>query len=220
MRRQGFFLPLLIFGIMAGIFMVVSLLSLGSSYSSQVIHVDEGSRCLMIAEAQLALVVARIREKPYSQRFFAGTPYEELDGSCLGGSFDLFVEDSPAPARDQADIYVRPTFNRARRLFFWRVKHEETLLDAAGRLLPVLFTALDSGRFPTPSSSPFAAEIRDLLAKRRANEGPATAKGAALLPLDLPETLANLKALPAGPAPGLLLPPPGQVPPLPPVSPV
>jgi hypothetical protein len=219
--RRGFFLPMLILAVLAMGLLAVTMWFMGSNYANQVLHVDEGSRTLMIAEAKVGEMLARIRERPYRERFFAPTPFQELDAEMLGGRCDTFVEDAPPPAVDQADVYVRATWGRARRLYVWRFKHEETLFDAVGRLLPIFFVSLDASDFPRPGHSPFAAALRDLIAVRGANEGNAALTAQSSLKQDdLPALLGELKAYPPGmPIPAVVGSPPGQPPQMPPTLP-
>lgn len=203
--RKGFFFPLVILGVLSMLFLAFSLNFLGTSYSQQVQHVDEGSRTLMVAESRLSMLLAELREKPYSQRVFASKPLEEYDQKLLGGKFDLFVENALPPAVNQADIYIRATFGKAKRLYFWRIRYEDSLLDAAGRVIPIIFTVLDPGRFPTPSGSPFSGMIKDIITKRRENEAKAQEKGfQALKDPSLKNILADSKAFPPGQNPDVL----------------
>ncbi len=200
--RRGFFLPLVILGVLSMVFLITFVNSLGSSFTHQVQHVDEVSRTYVIGEAVFAQVTARIREKPYSQRFFAGVAYEEYERKILGGDYDLFIEDAREDGKllkNIADIYVRARYGNVKRLYFWRVRVEDSLLDAAGKMYFLLFANLDPEKFPKPGASPFADQIKEILAKRKANSPVSGVKGAAVLGANsVPQILDILKGNPPG----------------------
>ncbi|NCB39802.1 MAG: hypothetical protein EOM80_13640 [Erysipelotrichia bacterium] len=182
-KASGFIFPLVVLGILAVAMFVVFVHSMGSAYSDQVAHVDEFSRCLAIAESGYNRVLAMIRNKPYRSRFFAKAPYRELNVPLFGGSYNLYVVDAPGHPWE-ADIYIEGIFQRCHRLFFWRVKFENSLLDAVGRIYPLLFTPRDAGEFPnTNDGSPLASVVDDLIATRKNNSAAVAAKAALIQPL-------------------------------------
>lgn len=183
-------------------FLAVFLQSYGSSYTDQIRHVDEVSRTLMMAEAVFTTVLGRIREAPFVQRFFRGKPCEELDRKLLNGSYDLFVADAPPEFTDQVDIFVRCRYGRVTKLYFWRVKNEETIFDSGGRVFSIIFSTLDDAKFPTMSGNPFLPEIKDLINRRKENEPKGGLKVQALGPVQsLQKILDTLHATPPGTPP-------------------
>lgn len=181
--RRGFVVPLVVMGILAVSLFVAFVHSMGSGYSNQVAHVDEYTRCRIIGESAFSRVLGMIRNKPYRERFFAKAPYRELGVSLFRGKYNLYVVDAPGH-RWEADIYVEACFQRCQRLFFWRVKFENSVLDAVGRVYPILFASRDPGEFPAAvGGSPLAPAVDDLISIRHANQGLAGSKASLIRPL-------------------------------------
>jgi hypothetical protein len=179
-RRHGFFLPILILGVLSVALFIFAVSSLGSNYLNQVVYEEEALRCRVIGESVLTMVLARIRNAPWKDRFFAPTPHRQENQPLFEGTYSLYVLDAPG-LTDQVDIYVEARFNRARRLFFWRFKHERSILDAAGRFLPILFTAGENQTIPqTGNVSPLAGTVAAIVAERGRNRERARAKVGAL----------------------------------------
>ena len=205
--RGGFILVLFILGVMAMAFLAVFMQTLGSSYTSQVKHVDEHTRAALICEAVINRVVARIREKPYSQRFFRGTPHTETRQPLLEGTYDLFVKDSPGKL-NQVDLFTRVTFGRVIKVWFSRIKIRESILDSTGRLLLVIFGELPAADFANAGSSAISAKIDRLIADGAANPQAATDLAAKLSTVtSLGTILGEVHALPPGSTPEVFDPP-------------
>jgi len=169
-------LPLVVLGVVGMITLIEVLHDMGSGYSDQVRHVDEGLRCRSLAESVCAMVAARIREQPFHKRFYAGKPFVAWDVALMDGRYDLLVADVPPPRVGQTDVYVQATFGRVKRLYVWRLEYANSILDAAGRLHPILFTVLDKPLPTNPTTSPYAPLIEDLITKRKNNDRPAKEK--------------------------------------------
>ncbi len=181
-RRDGFLIPMVFLALLSIVSLVVVIHSMTSGYAGQVAHGDEVLRCRMIAESAFAEVLARMRDQTYENRFFKPR-FEEFGKSLLGGEYDLFIEDTAGKPL-QADVYIRASYRRAKRLFFWRFVHETTILDAVGRMLPIIFTSLDAEQFPNQTSgSPFTNEIEELIKSRKENDMPAKERAGKIKPL-------------------------------------
>ncbi len=173
--QAGFVLPLVILGLISLFLLVTVLSNMSSEYSNQVAHGDEVNRCRLIAESAYSIVLAKVRERPWGQRFFSPR-FEEFGTQLYGGEYDLYIEDTPGKS-NQADVYVRATFRRTKRLLFWRFVFEDTVLDAVGKMYPLLFTSFDVSRFPDKvQGSPFLEEIENIIEERKRNNGPAKSK--------------------------------------------
>ncbi len=217
--RRGVAFPLIVLGMLVVIPLLVVLFQMNREFTGQVAHVDEVIRCRAIAMSVFLTVQARIRETPYSKRFFTPKPFSEFMGDFQGGDYELFVSDTPGKPM-QADIYVSVTFRRVTRLFFWRVRIETTVLDAVGRLMPILFTSLDPSRFGNGSPNSTAdSYVNQILADRKNNRKIAAEKVAQIKPLGNLDPILDILQVPekspaandADPAAATI----GPVPPLP-----
>lgn len=220
--RQGFLFPLAVLAALSLAFLVVYILQMSSGYSTQVQHVNETGRALALAESVLAKVLGRLREAPFSQRFFSPTPFAETGVEMHGGTYDLFVADTPGRV-DTFDVFVRVSFGRVRPLYVWRVQHQRSILNAAGKMSQILFD--DLGNIPVPTAVPSSplAEVENRLAQRAANATRAAELAAILAPVTTAaDSLSVLGGNPGGsPIPTLEPPTPLPPPPAPaPVSPV
>ena len=139
--KAGMLLPLILFASVSIVFLVMFVHYMSSGYNNQVAHVDESIRCQAIAESAFSTMQARVRDKPYSMRFFAGKGFRESGIRKLDGDYDLFVVDTPGKD-NQADVYVEARYQRARKFLFWRMLFETSILDATGKSFPLLFTPL------------------------------------------------------------------------------
>jgi len=226
-HSRGFIIPLIILGILSMAFFGMILYSLSGNYSSQVQHIDEVNRVRAIGEAVSSMIIAKLREKPFEERFFKNKPYQESDQKLLNGIYDLYIEDDPTN-QGCFDLYVRASFGRARKTYFWRIKHEESILDSLGKAYSIIFLQLEPQNFPTPRTNPFLSQIRDMLKQRRANESDASKSSATISSLDkLADVISVLNANPPGhiaqpfdpPRPPAVT-PPIDVNPVPPPSPI
>ncbi|MBF0545544.1 MAG: hypothetical protein HQM08_13970 [Candidatus Riflebacteria bacterium] len=166
--RSGFVLPLVILAMLSVVFLISFINSMGSGYINQVLHVSEGFKCRIIAESVYSQVLAKIRNKPYRERFYANHPFYESNVPSLDGKYDLYVIDTPLPKVNQTDIYVQTTCQRATRLYFWRFQYESSILDAAGKMYPVIFASLTPKKLPSNIvSSPFGESIDQIIQERK-----------------------------------------------------
>ncbi len=197
-RNSGFILPMVILAMFSIAFFAVVVHSMGSGYSNQVTHVDEFARCRAIAESAYAKVLARVRNKPYRERFFAKAPCRELGVSLFNGQYNLYIVDTPGH-KTQADVYVEAIYQRCSRLFFWRVKFERSIFDAVGRALPLLFVTRDASDFPLGGTgSPLAGFVDDLIKTRDTNNISAATKDSMVKSLTDTQTIITVLDGPTG----------------------
>ncbi len=220
-NRRGFLLPLIILAVLAVAFFVMFVNSMGSGYSSQVAHVDEYTRCRIIGESAFATVLSRIRVNPYRDRFFAKRGYREYRTPLFGGEYDLYILDTPGGTA-QADIYIESRYHRCKKIFFWRIRYENSLLDAAGKVYPLIFTACDPSQMTGNTGSPMAGFVGDLLKKRQDNRKMAAQKSAQVRSLTQTKDIISVLNGPSGgkveedpqrPVPVITPPPPLDPPP-------
>jgi hypothetical protein len=217
--RAGFVFPIVILGILSVIFLAVFVSNLGSGYANQVAHVDEVTRCCAIADSAFSIILARIRNQPFSQRFFAEKPFSSKNNPLFGGTYSVYVVDTPPPRINQVDVYIQSTYRRVTRLFFWRFEDSTSILNSSGRLIPIVFSNLSPRSLPnTPTGSPFLDLIDQILTERAAKAGPAQEKAKILSTItDVKDAIRFLDVPVVGPPPETTtLPPPP--PPLPPAS--
>ena len=174
--HSGFVLPMAVVLMLVLAVLAVFLNTMGSGLTNQVQHVDEAFRCKAIADSVYSKVLAQIRNKPYHQRFYAGSPYIERGVSLMDGTYDLLVIDVPASGEGVTDLYVRAIFGRAKQLFIWRFKNENSILEAVGRLSQVLYTSVDRDLPASVTESPYGAYIDAIIEKRKENKPPAQDK--------------------------------------------
>lgn len=180
-KKRGMIFPLILLGLFSLAFLVVFIHSMGQGFSTQVVHAQEHLVARAIGQSVFSQVMGKIMNKPYSERFFYPQPFLASNEKLFGGFYDLYVVDTPGKT-NQVDIYVNVSYFRARRLFFWRVLIDHSILNAAGRILPIIFTPIESDNIPSGGAvSPFSAYINDILKKRKENALPAAGKAAALL---------------------------------------
>ncbi len=225
--RKGAIFPLLLLGLLSLAFLMAFLHFMGQEYAGQVSHAQEYLVVQAIGQSVFSQVLARIRNKPYAERFFHPQPFLANQEKLFGGNFDLFVVDTPGKP-NQVDIYVNASYQQARRLFFWRVLIEHSILDAAGKVFPIIFSTFDSEKFPAGGTdSPFAAHIDQILTKRSQNKVPAGEKSAALATSTSLKNDLDILDGPSGEKvidfvdPGAVPPPPSPTsPPVPPTGPL
>lgn len=188
----GFVIPLVLLAGFALLTMIAVVFTLGSGLSGQVNRADAITRCRVIAESVYVRALAQLRDRPAGVTSYADA-VKIKNASLLGGSFELFVEDTPGKP-GLIDIYVRSRYRNVVRLFFWRVRIESSVLDATGRLFATIFTTLDPAKFPSSAgSSPHLTQIDQILQERKQNHGPAAVKGQKLRDMvSLPDILREL----------------------------
>lgn len=189
-------MPLIILGIVVMLPLMMVIYSMSREYAGQISHVDEEIRCRSIALSVFSTVQARIREKPYSKRFFAPSAFREYVQKFQGGEYELFVIDTPGKPL-QADIYITSTYKRVRRLFFWRILIENTILDAVGKVYNVIYGNLDPMAYGNGGPNSTAdSYINQILQERKSNRKRAAEKTAMIKPQTSFVPIANILNIP------------------------
>ncbi|RCK80324.1 MAG: hypothetical protein OZSIB_3506 [Candidatus Ozemobacter sibiricus] len=173
---------------------IISLSSLQQGLKSQVYHSSNHQWSFLLAYSAMSKVLAQIHSSSWAHRPFAARPYRESGVPLQGGTYDLFVENTPG--RDfQADIYVKTTLTGVSRLYFWRITYNDDLLDVSNRIIVEFFKTGEPRDFPTAAGpSDFSKMVDDLLAERARNQKPSDELAVQLAPLSDPKAvLAALK---------------------------
>lgn len=195
---------------------------------------------IAVGESAHGQLLARLLAAPWSERWFRDGPAAVANVPAAGGMYSALVETAAGVPGKQADFWIRAEFEDAAVLMFWRVSYVDDSLDLFARANTEFFTFLPSdGAVPTSgAANPLRPQIDALIAKRKANAGPALEFGRDLpnipsLPgvisrLGIPTPGAplderpGLAGAPALPQPGYVQevePPPAAVPPNLPVPP-
>lgn len=189
-------MPMIILGIVVVLPLMIALYTMGQEYAGQVAHVDEVIRCRSIALSVFNTLQARIRERPYSERVFANSPYREYERNFQGGEYELFVIDAPGKPM-QADIYILVNYRRVRKLFFWRILIESSILDAIGKIIQIIYTNPDYAVYgngePASSANDY---INTILRERKNNRKAAAAKSVLIKPKGSLSEIADILDMP------------------------
>lgn len=211
-RRTGLALPLVLVGLIMLAGVVISVATLQQGAKSQIYHTTTNHWAFLMAYSAMAKLHARVYSLPWPDRPFAHAPYRENNVPLQGGTYDLFVENTPGRER-QADIYVRTHLSGQTRLFFWRVAFEDDLLEISNRISIQFFCQGDPADFPNAAGpSRFSQHVDRLLQEREANQKRSDDLGWELVGLsDLSSILDKLHARRPRPfSPGLVnIPPDG-----------
>ncbi|OQA05546.1 MAG: hypothetical protein BWY66_02413 [bacterium ADurb.Bin374] len=168
--RRGVALPIAFLALVLVIGMVTSISTMNQGLKSQVFHSSNNQWSFLLAYSAMSRLLAKLHADSWAQRPFASTPYRETGVPLQGGTYDLFVENTPGHPF-QADIYVKTTLAGASRLYFWRITFNDDLLDISNRIIVEFFKASESGDFPTGAGpSRFSKAVDDLLAERASNQ--------------------------------------------------
>ncbi len=170
-KNRGIVIPLVIFAIIAVAGFVMTISTMGQGVKKQILHTNNNQLSFLIAYSALSNVCARIHTSSWSGRPFASAPLVENKIPMYGGRYDLTVENT----KDQdfkADVYVLTHLGDFSRLFIWRIKYNDDILDIANRIEIEAFLNGDPADFPTPGSiNPIAEKINKDLELRQVNQG-------------------------------------------------
>ncbi|NLI77017.1 MAG: hypothetical protein GX442_11320 [Candidatus Riflebacteria bacterium] len=169
-RRRGVALPIAFLALILVIGMVTSISTMNQGLKSQVFHSSNNQWSFLLAYSAMSRLLAKIHAGAWAQRPFASAPYRETGVPLQGGTYDLFVENTPGHPF-QADIYVKTSLAGTSRLYFWRITFNDDLLDVSNRIIVEFFKAGEPGDFPaTAGPSRFSKLVDDLLTERAANQ--------------------------------------------------
>ncbi len=205
---RGFLIPVALFILLGIGLLSFSLSTVSRSYLGQVQHMNRNQLVYNIAFSVYSKVMMRIREKPWQERFFRGTPFSERNQSLFEGTYDCFVIDAPGH-EFQADIYVKAAAYGHEQTYLWRILYQDDLLDISNRVFNIFFSGIDPNFFPTGAQSSFAPELEKILKERKENLPKALDKARQIVSLPKVNDVAPiLDARPPG-APPLPAPPIG-----------
>ncbi len=169
-RSRGVALPFTILAMIVISGFVVTMSSLNQGLKNQIFHTNNHQLSFLLAYSAFSKVLAKIHSESWTNRAFKSGPYAENNVSLQGGTYDLFVENSPGKDY-QADIYVRTHLAGITRMYFWRIRFNDDLLDISSRITVEFFTNGEPGDFPkSGSSGSFSSKVDSMLARRAANQ--------------------------------------------------
>ncbi|MFZ2960237.1 MAG: hypothetical protein WA705_25425 [Candidatus Ozemobacteraceae bacterium] len=168
-QSRGFAYPLVILAVImiAGFVTTSSILTQG--LKNQLIQSDTDNFSFTLAYSALSKIMGKIHADSWNNRPFNGKAFSEYDVSLNGGTYDLFVEDSPGKTY-QADVYVKTTLDKKTNLYFWRIRFHDDLLDVSNRIQVDFFMKGDPADFPKGIGSSFSAKVDDLMKQRKNNQ--------------------------------------------------
>ncbi len=168
--RRGMALPFTIVAMVVVIGFIMTMSRLNQGVKTQIFHTNNHQLSFLMAYSALSRVCAKIHAFSWASRPFAAAPYAENKVALQGGHYDLLVENSKN-REFQADVYVRTHLAGISRMYFWRVRFNDDLLDVSNQIFVEAFLNGDPKEFPvTGKANPFAKKVEDMLAKRAANQ--------------------------------------------------
>lgn len=168
--RRGMALPFTIVAMVVVIGFIMTMSRMNQGVKTQIFHTNNHQLSFLMAYSALSRVCAKIHSFSWASRPFATTPYAENKVALQGGHYDLFVENSKN-REFQADVYVRTHLAGISRMYFWRIRFNDDLLDVSNQIFVEAFLNGDPKDFPvTGKANPFAKKVEDLLAQRAANQ--------------------------------------------------
>ena len=182
-------LPLSLFAIIAVLGLVTTMTGLNQGVRTQVYRTNNQQLSFLIAYSAFSRVCAKIHTFSWASRPFLKEPYIENKVALQDGFYDLFAENT-AGKDFQADIYVRTTLAGITRMFFWRIRVNEDLLDISNNIITEMYATADPEDFPVFSGPrPIAGKVNDLLAKRAANQKKSDHTASELVKMADPESI-------------------------------
>ncbi|MBF0407969.1 MAG: hypothetical protein HQM10_11480 [Candidatus Riflebacteria bacterium] len=186
-RKTGGALPFSLIALVIVTGFIVSVSNLNQGLKSQVLHTSQNQWSFLMAYSIFSRALAKVHSVSWTNRPFATAPYQENNVLHSWGSYDLHMENSPGK-EFKVDIYIRTNITGLSRLYFWRVKFNDDLLDVSNRIVVEIFKTGDSGDFPKgPGPSPFSQKIDDLMKKRADNQKNSDTTGDVLSTAKTPE---------------------------------
>ncbi|HNV70687.1 MAG TPA: hypothetical protein PKO06_13385, partial [Candidatus Ozemobacteraceae bacterium] len=168
--KRGVALPFTILAMIVISGFVITMSSLNQGLKNQIFHTNNHQLSFLLAYSAFSKVLAKIHSNSWTDRPFRDGPYAENNVAFQGGTYDLFVENSPGK-QYQADIYVRTSLAGITRLYFWRIRFNDDLLDISSRITVEFFTNGEPGDFPkTAGPKSFSSKVDGLLARRASNQ--------------------------------------------------
>lgn len=170
MHRRGFVLPMVVLAGLSITLFIVVVSSLGRSSRSRIVHLDKAQTTFYIGYSAMSRFMARLHQTSWSDRDYRDAPVKQFRVTLLDGEYDLHAENTPGLNRDfQTDLYVRVRLDDMTRLFFWRFRYRDDLLDLSNRSGVLYFASAPVDRFPGGAGSSFGSTVDRVLAKREEN---------------------------------------------------
>ncbi len=168
--RKGMVLPLSLFAFVAVLGLVATLGGLNQGVKTQIYRTNNHQLSFLIAYSAFSRVCAKVHSFSWPNRPFRNEPYTETKVPYQGGHYDLFVENT-AGKNLQADIYIRTHLAGISRLYFWRIRVNEDLLDVSNSIIVEMYATSDPDDFPSVNGARvIAGKVENMLAQRAANQ--------------------------------------------------
>ena len=185
-NKRGVALPLVLLAMIVAAGFVATISSLNQGVRTQIFHTNNHQLSFSIAYSAMARVCAKVHSFSWDQRPFITSPYIENRVNIQGGYYDLFVENT-AGKDYQADVYVRTNLADISRMYFWRIRYSDDLLDVSNRVQVEAFVNGNPADFPsTGSPNPFRPKVEEILKKRAENQDKADQLGREIAGLGSP----------------------------------
>jgi hypothetical protein len=178
---RGMVLPLSLLAILAVLGLVTTLGGLNQGLRTQIYRTNNHQLSFLIAYSAFSRVCAKIHSFSWANRPFLTEPYTETRIPLQGGHYDLLVENT-AGKDYQADIYIRTHLANISRMYFWRIRFNDDLLDVSNNIIVELYATPEVDDFPTVNGPrKIAGEVEEMLAKRSANQKKSDAMASELM---------------------------------------
>lgn len=170
--RKGFAIPLTIVAAIVVLGFVFSMTTLNQGLKTQVFQTNNQQLSFIMAYSAYSRLVAKIHTFSWAERPFLNAPYVENRVALQGGYYDLLAEDTWGK-NFQADIYIRTELAGIKKLYYWRIKFNDDILDVSNRIIVEAFLNGDPNDFPTTGGPrPLAGRVNNVLAERKQNQQP------------------------------------------------
>lgn len=168
--RKGIAIPLTIVASIIVLGFVFSMTTLNQGLKTQVFQTNNHQLSFIMAFSAYSRLLAKVHTFSWAQRPFLSEPYMENKVAIQGGYYDLLAENT-AGKDFQADIYIRTDLAGIKRLYFWRIKFNDDILDVSNRIIVEAFLNGDPNDFPNKNGPrPLAGKINNILAERKQNQ--------------------------------------------------
>jgi len=167
---RGMVLPLSLLATLAVLGLVTTLGGLNQGLRTQIYRTNNHQLSFLIAYSAFSRVCAKVHAFSWANRPFLTEPYTETKIPLQGGHYDLLVENT-AGKDYQADVYIRTHLAGISRMYFWRIRFNDDLLDVSNNIIVELYATPDVEDFPTINGPrKIAGQVEEMLAQRAANQ--------------------------------------------------
>ncbi|MEW6708420.1 MAG: hypothetical protein AB1403_01230, partial [Candidatus Riflebacteria bacterium] len=126
--RKGFAVPLAIMAALSVGLFVLTLTTLGRNFRSNLSTLNTNQTMFNMAFSVYSDVLARIGEKSWDERFFKAGAFIQNNVDFDQAKISYQVNDTPGQDY-QADLYIKVSLNSSSRVFFWRFRYVDDILD-------------------------------------------------------------------------------------------